>query len=176
VEERIAAVRKAPTDPRARFDLGMAYYEADEYEFALSELVEAIKLNPENRENLSGRANFHLGNVLLAMDRAALAANAYREALRLGWKAADVYMALGEALTSLGEIDDAIVQYQEALRVSPEAFEAYAGLGLALEAGGRLDEAVAQYERYLQSAPPTDDHGVEAIRHRLAKLNDRRRM
>jgi tetratricopeptide (TPR) repeat protein len=176
VEEKIAAVRKAPTDPRARLDLGIAYYEADEYEFALSELVEAINLNPENRENLSGRANFHLGNVLLALDRAALAANAYREALRLGWKEAGVYLALGEALTSLGKLEDAIVQYREALRVSPEAFEAYAGLGLALEAAGRLDEAVAQYERYLRSVPPAADHGTEAIRNRLAKLKERRRM
>lgn len=176
VEKRLEAVRQAPADPRARLDLGIAYYEADEYEFALSELIEAIKLNPENLENLSGRANFHIGNVLLALDRAALAVNAYREALRLGWRDAAVYVALGEALTSQGKLEEAIAQYRQALQVSPQAFEAYAGLGLALEGAGRVDEAVVQYEQYLRSVPPTDDHGIEAVRSRLAKLKERRRM
>lgn len=176
VEKKMAAVRQLPADPRARLELGIAYYEADEYEFALSELVEAIKLNPDNLENLSGRANFHIGNVLLALDRASLAVDAYREALRLGWRQADVYVALGEALTSLGKFDDAMLQYREALEVSPTAFEAYAGLGLALEAAGRVDEAIAQYEQYLRSVPPTDEHGAEAIKGRLAKLKERRRM
>jgi len=176
VDERLKAVRKAPTDPRARLELGIAYADAEEYEFALAELVEAIQLNPENRENLSARANFHLGNVLLALDRAALAANAYREALRLGWKEAGVYVSLGQALTGLGKFDEAIVQYREALRLSPKAFEAHAGIGLALEATGRLDEAAAHYELYLQSAPAPDDHGVEAIKQKLARLKDRRKM
>ena len=176
VMEKLEAVRQAPTDPRARLALGLAYAEVEEYEFAMSELVEAIRLNPENTENLSARANFHLGHVLLALDRAALAAKAFREALRLGWKEAGVYVALGQALTSQGKFQDAIVQYHEALRLAPGASEAHAGLGLALEATGHLEEAVAHYELYLQSAPATGDHGVEAIRQRLAKLKERQKM
>jgi tetratricopeptide (TPR) repeat protein len=176
VEERLEAVRQAPTDPRARLELGIAYADADEHEFAMAELVEAIRLNPENKENLSARANFHLGNVLLALDRAALAVNAYREAIRLGWREAGVYVSLGQALTGLGRFDEAVAQYREALRLSPQAFEAHAGLGLVLEATGRLDEAAAHYELYLRSAPATEDHGLEAIKQRLAKLRDRRKM
>jgi len=176
VEERLAAVRRAPTDPYARLELGLAYLQAEEYDFAMAELIEAIKLNPDNKDNLAAQANYHLGSVLLALDRAALAINAFREALKLGWKDAGVYLALGQALTSQGKFDEAIVHYREALRLSPGATEAYAGLGLAYEASGRVDEAVTQYERYLQSAPATDDHGVDAIRQRLAKLKERRRM
>lgn len=176
VEERLAAVRRAPTDPRARLELGLAYLQAEEYDFAMAELVEAIKLNPDNKDNLAAQANYHLGSVLLAVDRAALAINAFREALKLGWKDSGVYLSLGQALTSQGKFDEAIVHYREALRLSPGATEAYAGLGLAYEASGRVDEAVTQYERYLQSAPATGDHGVDAIRQRLAKLKERRRM
>ena len=47
-------------------------------------------------------------------------------------------------------------------------------MGLALEAAGRVDEAIAQYELYLQSA--TDDHSADAIKQRLAKLKERRKM
>ena len=176
VEERLAAVRRAPTDPQARLELGLAYAQAEEYEFAMAELVEAIQLNPENRDNLSARANFHLGHVLLALDRASLAINAFREALKLGWKEAGVYLAMGQALTSQGKFEEAILQYREALRLSPGAFEAHAGLGLALEATGRVDEAVTQYERYLESVPATGDHGVDAIKGRLAKLKEGRKM
>ncbi len=176
IEERLAAVRNTPTDPRARMELGLAYFQAGEYDFAMAELVEAINLNPDNKDNLTAQANYHLGTVLLAIDRAALAINALREALKLGWRDNGVYMALGQALTSQGKFDEAIVQYQEALRLAPGAAEAYAGLGLAYEAAGRVDEAVTQYERYLQSAPAADDHGVEAIKQRLATLKERRKM
>jgi tetratricopeptide (TPR) repeat protein len=176
VEERLAAVRSAPTDPRARLELGLAYFQAAEYDFAMAELIEAIQLNPDNKDNLAAQAHYHLGAVLLAVDRAALAVNAFREALKLGWKDAGVHLALGQALTSQGKFDEAIVQYREALRVAPDKTEAYAGLGLAYEASGRVDEAVMQYERFLQAMPATEDHGVAAIRQRLAKLKERRKM
>jgi tetratricopeptide (TPR) repeat protein len=142
----------------------------------MAELIEAIQLDPDNRDNLAARANYHLGAVLLAVDRAALAINAFREALRLGWKDAGVYLALGQAHTSQGKFDEAIAQYREALRLAPDTVEAHAGLGLAYEASGRVDEAMTQYERYLRAAPATDDHGVEAIRQRLANLKERRKM
>jgi Flp pilus assembly protein TadD len=176
VEERLEAVRKAPTDPHARLELGVAYAQAEEYDLAMAELVEAIKLNQENRDNLSARANFHLGLVLLAIDRAGLAVNAFREALRLGWKDAAVYLALGQALTGQGKFEEAIAQYHEALNLAPDAAEAHAGLGLALEGAGRVDDAIAQYELYLRSTSGADQHSVEAIAQRLEKLKERRKM
>ncbi len=176
IEERRAVVRSAPTDPRARLELGLAYIQAEEYDFAMAELVEAITLNPDNTDNLAAQANYHLGIVLLAVDRAALAVNAFREALTLGWRDAGLYLALGQALTSQGKFDEAIMQYREALRLAPAMTEAYAGLGLAYEASGRVEEAVTQYEHYLQSVPATANHGVDAIRQRLATLKERRRM
>jgi tetratricopeptide (TPR) repeat protein len=176
VEERLEAVREAPTDPRARLELGVAYAEAEEYDLAMAELVEAIKLNPENRDNLSARANYHLGLVLVAIDRAGLAVNAFREALRLGWKDAPVHLALGQAFTGQGKFEEAIAQYDEALRLAPGVMEAHAGLGLALEGAGRVDDAIAQYELYLHSASGADEHSVDAIKQRLAKLKERRKM
>jgi Flp pilus assembly protein TadD len=176
VEDRLEAVRKAPTDPRARLELGVAYAQAEEYDLAMAELVEAIKLNPENRDNLSARANYHLGLVLLAIDRAGLAINAFRKALRLGWKDAAVYLALGQALTGQGKFEEAVAQYHEALSLAPGAIEAHAGLGLALEGAGRVDDAIAQYELYLRSASGADQHSVEAIAQRLEKLKERRKM
>lgn len=176
LKERQEAVRKAPTDPRARLELGLAYAQAEEYEFAMAELVEAIQLNPDNKDNLSARANYHLGLALMALDRAELASKAFREALRLGWQDAGVYVALGQALTSQGQFNEAIAQYRQALRLAPDKTEAYAGIGLALEAAGRVDEAITHYEQYFQAAPPADEHSADAIKQRLARLKERRKM
>ena len=176
VEQRLVDVRNAPEDPRARLELGLAYVQVEEYDFAMAELVEAIRLNPDNTDNLAARANFHLGSVLLAMERPKMAINAFREALKMGWKDASVYLGLGQALTSQAKFDDAIAQYREALRLDPNAADAYAGMGLAFEGAGRADDAVTQYEQYLRAAPSAGGHGAEAIKQRLAKLKERRRM
>src|SRR6266487_1207858 len=104
VEERLEAVRKEPTDPRARLELGIAYAETEEYDFAMSELVEAIRLNPDNKENLSAQANFQLGMVLSTLDRPGLATKAYRVALEAS-----------------GHPDEAIREYEAALQMSPPA-------------------------------------------------------
>jgi len=176
LEERVEAVRKAPTDPRARLELGVAYAQAEEYDLAMAELVEAIKLNPENRDNLSGQANYHLGTVLLMLDRAALAANAFREALRLGWTDVSVYLGLAQALSKQGKFAEAALQYREALRLAPQMTGLHASLALMLEASGQIDEAITHYELYLRSAPAEAQHGIEVIQERLAKLKERRRM
>ena len=176
VEERLEAVRKEPTDPRARLELGMAYAETEEYDFAMSELVEAIRLNPDNKENLSAQANFQLGMVLSTLDRPSLATKAYREALRLGLREAPVHTALAEALAAERKYEEAIGEYRAALTLSPDSFPARAGVGLALEASGHPDEAITEYEGALQLSHPADDHAVEAIKHRLTLLKDRRRL
>jgi tetratricopeptide (TPR) repeat protein len=176
VEERLEAVREAPTDPRARLELGVAYAGAEEYDLAMAELVEAIKLNPENRDNLSAQANYHLGTVLLMLDRAALAANAFREALRLGWKDVIVYLGLGQAFSKQGKFEEAALQYREALHLAPHMTGLHASLALMLESAGRIDEAITHYELFLQSAPAEAQHGVEVIRQRLAALKERRKM
>ena len=175
-EERLEAVRKAPTDPRARLELGVAYAQTEEYDLAMAELVEAIKLNPENRDNLSAQANYHLGLVLLAIDRAGLAANAFREALRLGWKDVSVYLGLGQAFSKQGMFKEAALQYREALRLAPQLTGLHASLALMLEEAGLIDEAIVHYELYLQSAPAEAQHGIEVIRLRLATLKERRKM
>jgi len=176
VEERLEAVRKEPTDPRARLELGIAYAETEEYDFAMSELVEAIRLNPDNKENLSAQANFQLGMVLSTLDRPGLATKAYREALRLGLREASVHTALGEALVAERKYEEAILEYRAALTLSPNSFAARAGLALALEASGHPDEAISEYEAALQMSPPADDHAVGAIKQRLTLLKDRRRL
>ena len=176
IEQRLEAVRQAPNDPQARLELGMAYAENEEYELAMSELVEAIHLNPENKDNITARANFQLGLVLSMLERPALATKAYQEALRLGLKEGSVYTALGAALAAEGKYAEAITEYREAVALEPGSFGARTGLASALEASGYLNEASSHYEAALRLASPADDHAVKAIRQRLSALKDRRQL
>jgi protein O-GlcNAc transferase len=176
VEEREKAVRESPDDAEARLKLGMAYAEIEEYDLAMAELVESIRLNPDNAQSLSAYANFQLGMVLAAVERPALAANAYREALRLGLTSASLHSALGEALAAQRKFDEAIEEYRAALVLEPDSFAAHAGLALSLEASGSSEEALREYETALQVAPPADEHVLAAITERLRILKDRRQL
>jgi tetratricopeptide (TPR) repeat protein len=176
VEDRQKAVIESPDDPEARLKLGIAYADIEEYDLAMAELVESIRLNPDNARSLNAYANFQLGMILAALERPALAVNAYREALRLGFKSPSVHSALGEALTAQRKFDEAIAEYRAALVLDPDSFAAHAGLALSLEASGSPEEALTEYETALQVAPPADEHVVAAITQRLKILKDRRQL
>jgi tetratricopeptide (TPR) repeat protein len=60
---------------------------------------------------------------------------------------------LGNALQSLGRLDDAIAQYNETLRLKPDFAEAYNNLGDALQKQGRLAEAATSYQAALRLDP-----------------------
>ncbi len=176
VQDRQKAVRESPDDAEARLKLGIAYAEIEEYDLAMAEFVESIRLNPDNAQNLNAYANFELGMVLAALERPALAVNAYQEALKLGFKSPSVHSALGEALAAQRKFDEAIAEYRAALVLAPDSFAAHAGLALSLEASGSPEEALAEYEIALQVAPPADEHVLSAITQRLTILKDRRQL
>lgn len=176
IEDPQQAVRESPEDAEARLKLGIAYAEIKEYDLAMAELVESIRLNPDNTGNLNAYANFHLGMILAELERPALAVNAYREALRLGFKSPSVHSALGEALAAQRKFDEAIAEYRAALALDPDSFAAHAGLALSLEASGSPEEALREYETALQVPPPADKHVLSAITQRLTILKDRRQL
>jgi tetratricopeptide (TPR) repeat protein len=114
--------------------------------------------------------------VLAALERPAIAVNAYREAQRLGFKSPSLHSALGEALAAQRKFEEAIAEYRAALVLDPDSFAAHAGLALSLEASGSVEEALREYETALQVAPPADEHVVAAVTQRLKTLKDRRQL
>ena len=68
----------------------------------------------------------------------------------------DNYLAhnnLGFALSSAGNINEAIKHYQAAIEIRPDIAMAHYNFGNALKSQGRLDEAIAQYQQALQIRP-----------------------
>jgi tetratricopeptide (TPR) repeat protein len=62
---------------------------------------------------------------------------------------------LGNTLTGLGRLPEAIAQYEAALRAQPDFGEAHNNLGNAFFRLGRLSQAIAQYEAALRLQPDT---------------------
>ncbi len=68
----------------------------------------------------------------------------------------DCWMAhnnLGNALTSRGQIDEAMAHYRQALEIKPDYVEAHNNLGNALAGRGQFEEAIAHYRKALEIQP-----------------------
>lgn len=68
-------------------------------------------------------------------------------------KSLEGYFGLGNALTNLGRIDEAIAAYQEALRINPNHIPTLSNLGVAYYQQGRLREAQDTFRKVLSLNP-----------------------
>jgi len=68
-------------------------------------------------------------------------------------KEAENQVALGNALTEQGKINEAIVAYRKAIELRPDYAQAHNALGTALRSQGNVVEAVAAYRGALELAP-----------------------
>lgn len=68
-------------------------------------------------------------------------------------KSLDGYFGLGNALTNLGRIDEAIAAYQEALKINPNDIPTLTNLGVAYYQQGRLREAQDTFRKVLSLDP-----------------------
>lgn len=68
-------------------------------------------------------------------------------------KSLEGYFGLGNALTSLGRVDEAIIAYQEALKINPNHIPTLSNLGVAYYQQGRLREAQDTFRKVLSLNP-----------------------
>lgn len=94
-------------------------------------------------------AHFNRGNVLLAMDRADLAGDAYRRAVEVDPAHATAWYNLSEAAERTADIDGAIRALRAALDVDPIFADAMYNLATLLQQEGRLEDAASMWRRYL---------------------------
>jgi tetratricopeptide (TPR) repeat protein len=93
------------------------------------------------------------GDTLLGQRKFAEAAEAYRNAIRLGPGDAQLHSKLAVALTEQGKLDEAIAERSEAVRLDPRSAYYRDQLGWALQQRGKLDEAVAQLREAIRIDP-----------------------
>jgi Flp pilus assembly protein TadD len=77
----------------------------------------------------------------------------FEKALELNPRDAHAHSHLGDILTLVGRLDEAIAHCRTALEINPDDFEAHGHLAMALARAGRRDEAIPHLEKAVAADP-----------------------
>ncbi len=134
------AINLAPADATLRRILGDIYYEQKNYKFALPEYQEAVRLEPNFRDNgdiyyFIAACQSQIGNLAEQGKNAALAIqNKTRYQL-------EAYYLAGESFQVYKRYDEAIIAYNEVIRLNPNYTDIYLRLSEIYLNQYRLDDA-----------------------------------
>jgi len=155
--------------PHAPVLLGQRGYSHDamgDYERAIADNTEAIRLDPDYAIAYNNRGNAY--NELGDYERAIAD---YTEAIRLNHVYAYAYNGRGYAYNELGDYEWAIADYTEAIRLNPGYADAYNSRGNAYYRLGDHEQAIADYTEAIRLDP--DDAVIYCNRgNTYNRLND----
>jgi Flp pilus assembly protein TadD len=145
------AVQRQPKSSIAYNDLGMAYQENQDYDFAFLEYQEAINLNKNNHVAWLNKGTLlgEVGNYSSAVyyiDRSLSIRESYKG-----------YNNLGLIYYNLGDVENSIIYLIKAIEFNPFLSKAYMDLGVVYAQEGRLDEAIDLLNKALQINPNNKD-------------------
>ena len=142
-------VEKRPDNGRARINLAMACYEAEDYPSALFHAWTILESGaPDERFTtyIHARAHTLAGNVWLAQDRAMMAVLHYRLSLEM-WQTPSTRLNLAMALAQSEQYDKARQVLRDALYEDPSQARAWALNGYLAMMEGDFHSALRWYQR-----------------------------
>ncbi len=121
---------------------GLAYKRNGQWDRAIADYSEAIRLKSDDAEvfNNRGNAYFHKGQ----LDRAI---KDYDDAIRLQPDLAEAFSNRGNVYRKKGRFDRAIKDYADAIRFKPDNSQVFADRGLAYEKKGEPSQALLDFEK-----------------------------
>ncbi len=142
----------------AHHERGLAYRSKGDFDRAIADLSEAVRLDPKYAEGYYGRGLAY-GN----KDDLDRAIADYSEAIRLDPKLAAAYNNRGNAYKNKGDFDRAIADLSEAIRLAPELEAAHPetiirrlahyNRGRAYDSKGDFDHAIADFSEAIRLDP-----------------------
>ena len=166
IEELKLAIKEYPSFVLAFNELGVQHLKLNQLEDADEAFQNALKINPDAVVALINRgiANF-------MMKRYGEAAPILRKALAKNDQSAVGHYFLGQALTGLGQFEEAEKELLASLELGKEQMkEAHRILAIIYTSRGAKTQAVAHLEAYLKLAPDTPD--AEKLRATIRQLKE----
>ena len=157
-------------------DRGILFASRGDYEMAIADFTEAIRLNPEMSAaySMRGRALFasvsrviNVGKNFSGLDTITTSGRVspeqarvidraigdFTQAIRLAPNSASAYGERGVAYANKGDFDHAITDYNQALRINPNLAEAYNNRGNAYSDKRDYDRAIADFKQAIRINP-----------------------
>jgi len=145
---QLAAAQSNPAAARASLERGAAFIRSHEWDAAIREFTEALRLDPNNAEAYEGR-----GWAYSKKDDYDRAIADYTQAIKLNPNDIYVYNNRGDAYNGKGDWDRAIADFTEAILFDPFYVLAYNNRGNAYKAKGDYDRAIADYTQAIKLNP-----------------------
>ncbi len=163
----ITAITVDPTSEEGQFYLGLLYYVQNDFKLALSPLQAAQTLSPKSPLPL-----FYLAMTQEALGDEIKAQDLYQRAEDLSPhkspQSAEILVAYGRFLLSLGRTEDSIEKDRRAIEADPKSRDAHYELAKGLDYEGDFNNAAREGERAL-TLPDLDTTDAQ-IHFLLAKL------
>jgi predicted TPR repeat methyltransferase len=144
----------------AAFERGDTYNENKEYDLAIKEYTETIRLEPSFVSAYGNR-----GNIYIAKKEFDLAIKDYTEVIRLDPSEALAYFNRGITYSEKKEFDLAIRDYTEVIRLDPDDVSAYINRGICYAQKKEIDCAVNDLRKAISLEPEN-----EIAKRNLAKV------
>jgi len=149
------ALTRIKTDFDAgNFDAGIEAYRA------------AVDLTPTARTRLLGK----LMPLLRSRSAHSHAEKAFRAALKLDPDDAITWDRLGSALSTKGDVAEAIEAYERTIASDPESRHPRRALAHLLQGQGQLEEAIDHFRKYVELAPNNDGWRDDAMRNAVGLM------
>ena len=163
----ITALTADPTSEEAQFFLGLFYYNQNDFRLAIAPLQTAKTLSPE-----SPLPVFYLAMTHEAMGDATQASDLYQQAENLSAEkspqSAEILVAYGRFLLSLGRTEEGIGKIRRAIEIDPKSREAHYEWAKELDQDGDFKNAAREAE--LALTLPELSNSDAQIHFLLAKL------
>ena len=121
---------------------GLAYKSKGQWDRAIADFSEAIRLKPDFVTAFNNRGNIYYGK--RQYDRAIMD---YDEAIRLKPDLAEAFSNRGNVYRKKGQFDRAIEDYDKAIHLKPGDGRMFANRGLAYEKKGAPNQALRDFKR-----------------------------
>jgi tetratricopeptide (TPR) repeat protein len=146
------AAKYDPTDLNPYWGLGTVYHLRGEYERAISQYKEALKLNDNGPRSAPFAAELHLmqSHAYIMEGRYKEANDEIDRAIGLNTNNTDIFNTRGYIQLAQGDLEKASPQFQKAIELDKRNYNAYLNLGLKHALQGHMDEARDDWRKGLR--------------------------